>query len=320
MRTRATDLLGVEHPIVLGGMGSGTSPELVAAVSGAGGLGILGASSQSPAELQRQVDHIRRLGDRPFGLNLLLFRADEDRFAGLLAARPRVLSFAWAWPEQDLATYFSRSHDAGALVMHMASSVPEAERAAGAGADIIVAQGTEGGGHVGLMGTMTLVPMVADAVAPIPILAAGGVADGRGLAAALALGADGVLLGTRFLATPEAPLPAAFKQAIVDSDGHNTLVTEIPDVAVGQVWPGAYVRVIRNRFVQEWAGREGELRQRRAEVSARLRQARDAGDPDQAPLMAGQTAGLIDALEPAADLVRRINADAELILGRLGKA
>jgi NAD(P)H-dependent flavin oxidoreductase YrpB (nitropropane dioxygenase family) len=314
LRTRATELLGIEHPVVLGGMGSATSPELVAAVSAAGGLGVLGATRQSPDALARDVAEIRRLTDRPFGLNLLLFLADEERFAGLLAARPRVLSFAWAWPEQDLATYFARSHGVGALVMHMVSTVPEAERAAQAGADVIVAQGTEGGGHVGLMGTLPLVPMVAGAVAPIPVLAAGGVADGRGLAAALALGAEGVLLGTRFLATPEAPLPSPFKQAIVDSDGHDTLLTEIPDVAAGQVWPGAYARVLRNRFVEEWVGREGELRQRRAEVSARLGRAREAGDRDHAALLVGQTAGLIDAVEPAADLVRRISADAEAIL------
>jgi NAD(P)H-dependent flavin oxidoreductase YrpB (nitropropane dioxygenase family) len=308
------EVLGIEHPVVLGGMGSGTSPELVAAVSEAGGLGVLGATRQRPDALARDVAEIRRRTERPFGLNLLLFLADEDGFAGLLAARPRVLSFAWPWPEQDLASYFARSHEVGALVMHMVSSVPEAERAASAGADIIVAQGSEGGGHVGLMGTLPLVPMVASAVAPIPILAAGGLADGRGLAAALTLGAEGVLLGTRFLATAEAPLHPAFKQAIVNSDGHDTLLTEIPDIAAGQVWPGAYARVLRNRFVERWVGREGELRQRRAEVSAHLGRAREAGDSDEAPLLVGQTAGLIETIEPAAHLVRQISADAEAIL------
>ena len=317
LRTRACALLGIEHPVVLGGMGTGTSPDLVAEVSRAGGLGILGATRQSPPELAAEVEEIRRRTDRPFGLNLLLFLADEERFAGLLAARPRVLSFAWARPEQDLASYFARSHEVGALVMHMVSRVDEARRASEAGADVIVAQGTEGGGHIGLMGTLPLVPMVVDAVAPIPVLAAGGVADGRGLAAALALGAEGVLLGTRFLATPEAPIPDSHKQAIVDSDGHDTLATEIPDIAVGQVWPGAYARVIRNRFVEEWLGREGELRRRQAEVGTRIRLARAEGDRDNVPLMVGQTAGLIDAIEPAAELVRRISADAEAILRRL---
>jgi NAD(P)H-dependent flavin oxidoreductase YrpB (nitropropane dioxygenase family) len=164
------------------------------------------------------------------------------------------------------------------------------------------------------MGTMPLVPMVVGAVAPVPVLAAGGVADGRGLAAALALGADGVLLGTRFLATDEAPIAKGFKQAIVESDGHDTMVTDIPDVAHGQVWPGAYVRVRRNRFIEEWLGRGNELRRHRAEVSAQLRQAAQTGDPDRGAIMIGQTAGLIERVEPAADVVRLISGEAEAIL------
>ena len=123
-----------------------------------------------------------------------------------------------------------------------------------AGADVIVAQGTEGGGHVGLMGTMVLVPQVVRAVAPLPVLAAGGVADGAGLAASLMLGAEGVLLGTRFLATPEAPLPDAYKQAICASTGDDTLLTEMPDVVAGRVWPGAFARVLRNRLRAAVAG------------------------------------------------------------------
>ena len=314
LRTRATELLGIEHPIVLGGMGSGTAPELVAAVSRAGGLGILGASGLAPDAVERQAEEIRELTDRPFGLNQLLFLADEARFAAQLAARPSVMSFAWPWPEQDLAGYFGRAHDAGALVMHMVSDVKDAELAAQAGADLIVAQGNEGGGHVGMMGTLPLVAMVARAVAPVPVLAAGGVADGRGLAAALALGAEGVLLGTRFLATPEAPIHAAYKAAIVRSDGHDTIATDVPDVANGQVWPGAYFRVARNRFVERWIGRENELRKRRAEVAAGLQAARASGDVEEATIALGQTAGLIESIEPAGDLVRRISADAEAII------
>ncbi len=314
LRTRLCDLLGIEHPIVLGGMGASTSPSLVAAVSDAGGLGVLGASAQTPEELARAADAIRAATSRPFGLNLLLFTERPGQFDGLLAARPKVISTAWPTLEQDLAGYASRAHAIGAVFMHMVSTVADAKAAARAGADIIVAQGTEGGGHIGLMGTMPLVPMVASAVAPIPVLAAGGVADGRGLAAALALGAEGVLLGTRFLASDEAPIAKGFKQAIVESDGHDTVVTDIPDVASGRVWPGAYVRVRRNRFIEQWMGRDGELRLRHAEVSAGLRKAAQAGDPDQGAIMLGQTAGLIDRIEPAADLVRQISRDAEAIL------
>ena len=314
LRTRICALLGIEHPIVMGGMGTGTSPELVAAVSNAGGLGILGASRQGPEELAGEVEAIRRATEGPFGLNLLLFRERPGQYDALVAARPKVVSTAWSTLEQDLASYAARAHAVGALFMHMVSTVAEARKAASAGVDVIVAQGTEGGGHIGLMGTMPLVPMIVSAVAPIPVLAAGGVADGRGLAAALALGADGVLLGTRFLATDESPIAKGFKQAIVESDGHDTIVTDIPDVANGQVWPGAYVRVRRNRFIEEWIGREGELRRRRVEVAAQLREAAKAGDPDRGAIMLGQTAGLIDRVEPAVDLVRQIASDAESIL------
>jgi NAD(P)H-dependent flavin oxidoreductase YrpB (nitropropane dioxygenase family) len=314
LRTRICELFGIEHPIVLGGMGTATSPALVAAVSETGGLGVLGASQQDPAGVARDAAAIRALTGKPFGLNLLLFRDRPGQYDALLAARPRVVSTAWPNLEQNLADYVKRAHAIGALSMHMISTVAEAKAAARAGVDVIVAQGTEGGGHVGVMGTMPLVPMVVSAVAPIPVLAAGGVADGRGLAAALALGADGVLLGTRFLASDEAPIAKGFKQAILESDGHDTLVTDIPDVASGQVWPGAYVRVRRNRFIEEWLGRGNELRRRRADVSTQLRQAAQAGDPDRGAIMIGQTAGLIDRVEPAAEVVQQISQEAESIL------
>jgi NAD(P)H-dependent flavin oxidoreductase YrpB (nitropropane dioxygenase family) len=314
LHTRITELLGIQHPIVLGGMGTGTANQLVAAVSAAGGLGILSATWLDAAEQQAEVEAIRRHTDRPFGLNHLLCFVDEARFAASLALRPRVLSTAWPWSTQPLRPYFDRAHDRGALVMHMVSGVPEAERAAESGADIVVAQGTEGGGHVGWMGSMVLAPMVARAVAPIPVLAAGGVADGAGLAAALALGAEGVLLGTRFLATPEAPVPEGFKRTLVESDGHDTLLTEIPDIAAGRVWPGAMSRVQRNRFVERWAGREWELRRVRDQVGPELAAARRRDDIEEYTLGTGQTAGLIDAIEPAGQLVRRIAEQAEQII------
>jgi NAD(P)H-dependent flavin oxidoreductase YrpB (nitropropane dioxygenase family) len=130
------------------------------------------------------------------------------------------------------------------------------------------------------------------------------------------LGAEGVLLGTRFLATPEAPLPQTYKQAICRSDGHDTLLTELPDVLAGQVWPGAFARVLRNRFVQEWLGREGEVRQRRAELLRRIQVAREQGDVDDGTLLIGQDAGLIETIESAAEVVRRVVAEAEQILSR----
>jgi NAD(P)H-dependent flavin oxidoreductase YrpB (nitropropane dioxygenase family) len=316
IRTPVCDLLDIEHPIALGGMGSATSPELVAAVSRAGGLGALGCHLLAPAQVRERTAAIRRETNKPFGLNFLLFDTREDSLAEALALRPAVMQFAWARPDQDLKAYFDRAHEAGSKVTHMAGAVPEAVRAAKAGADIIIAQGTEGGGHVGWMASLPLIPMVVDAVKPIPVLAAGGFADGRGLAAALALGADGILLGTRFLASVESPLHPNFKQAIVDSDGHDTQLSEIPDIAAGQVWPGAMTRSRRNRFIERWAGREWALRQARAEALARLQAARQSGDVDEGPLSMGQDAGLIHDIPPAADIVRRIAQEAEELLAR----
>jgi NAD(P)H-dependent flavin oxidoreductase YrpB (nitropropane dioxygenase family) len=316
MRTRVCELFGIEHPVVLGGMGSGTSPELVVGVSNGGGLGVQGCAGRSPDQITQLAAAIRTATDRPFGLNLLLFLADAAAIDAVLAARSPVFSTAWPWPDFDLAALFARAHATGARVMHMVSTVHEARRAADAGADLIVAQGSEGGGHVGLMGTLVLVPQVVRAVAPLPVLAAGGIADGAGLAAAVMLGAEGVLLGTRFLATPEAPLPDAYKEAICRSDGHDTLLTELPDVIAGQVWPGAFARVLRTPFVQEWLGREGEVRQRRAELLQRIQRAREQGDVANGSLLIGQDAGLIASVEPAGEVVQRMVREAEHILSR----
>jgi NAD(P)H-dependent flavin oxidoreductase YrpB (nitropropane dioxygenase family) len=317
MQTRASQLLGVQHPVVLGGMGSGTSPELVVAVSNAGGLGVQGCAGRSPADIAGLASSIRAgVAEKPFGLNLLLFLANDAAVDAVLAARPPVFSTAWPTPEHDLATLFTRAHEIGAVVMHMVATVHEARRAAEAGADVIVAQGTEGGGHVGLIGTMVLVPQVVRAVAPVPVLAAGGIADGAGLAAALMLGAEGVLLGTRLLATPEAPLPDKYKDAICRSDGHDTLLSEMPDVIAGQVWPGAFARVLRTPFIQQWLGREGEVRQRRNELLGRIQRARQEGDVDNGALLIGQDAGLIESVEPAGEIVQRLVREAEEILTR----
>jgi len=318
LRTRACKLFGIEHPVVLGPMGSATGADLAAAVSNAGGLGMIGCVGRTTDWIAETARAVREKTDRSFGLNLLLFQADETAVRAVLEARPHVFSTAWPRPDQELRDLFARAHDVGARVLHMVSGVPEARRAIEAGADAVVAQGTEGGGHVGLMGTIALVPQVVRAVAPVPVLAAGGIATGEGLAAALALGAEGALIGTRFLATPECPVAEGFKKALLASDGHDTIVTEIPDIARGLVWPGAYSRVVRNRLIEEWAGREGELRARRSEVGAAMVAAFQSGDASYAPLFIGQDAGLIDSILPAGEIVRRLVADAEAALARAG--
>ncbi|MDZ4341346.1 MAG: nitronate monooxygenase [Candidatus Binatia bacterium] len=318
IHTRICDLLGIPHPIVLGGMGTATTAPLVAAVSNAGGLGTLGTSAFNAATLETEVASIHERTDKPFGINHLLFQIQEDMFAVTLRARPAVTAFAWARKDQDLRDYFQRAHDAGSKVMHMAGEVPEALRAAEAGADVIVAQGTEAGGHVGWMASLPLVPMMVKAVSPLPVLCAGGIADGRGLAAALALGAEGVLLGTRFMATPEAPIHPNYKQAIVESDGHDTVLTEIPDLASQRVWPGAMSRAQRNQFIERWSGREWAVRQNAREIGRQVAAARAAGDIDNASLSFGQDAGLIDSIKSVGEVVQDIIKEAEeIIKGRL---
>ncbi|HLZ07645.1 MAG TPA: nitronate monooxygenase, partial [Chloroflexota bacterium] len=276
--------------------------------------GTLGVSSRRPDEMAGLIRTIREQTSAPFGINFLLFSVDDAAVTAALTEKPPVMSFAWAWSDQELKPYFDRAHAVGALVTYMVSGVPDAVRAVKAGADVIIAQGSEGGGHVGLMGTMPLVPMVVNAVAPVPVLAAGGIADGRGLAAALALGADGVLLGTKFLATPEAPISPNSKAAILASDGHDTVLTEIPDLANSSTWPGAFSRVRRNAFIAEWSGRENELRRRRGEAARSIVEARATDDADRLPLFFGQDAGLIDEIIPAGEVVRQIVAEAEEII------
>jgi len=314
IRTAFSELVGIDHPIALGGMGSIYAPDLVAAVSNAGGLGALGCHRLNPEQIRQGAAAIRQKTDKPFALNLLIFEAIEECFAAVLNEKPAVLAFAWPRPEQDIGSYVARAHDAGCKVTFMAGGVPEARRAVKAGADVIIAQGTEGGGHVGWVATMALVPMVVDAVAPVPVVAAGGLADGRGLAASLSLGADGILMGTRFLASVESPLHPNFKQAIVESDGHDTMLTEIPDLASGTVWPGAMSRSRRNALIERWAGREWALRQNQAEAFASIKAARLAGDVNEAPLSMGQDAGLIEDIPPAGEIVRRIAKEAEELL------
>ncbi|MFY9580620.1 MAG: nitronate monooxygenase [Gaiellaceae bacterium] len=314
IRTPFTELVGIEHPVVSAGMGGGAADgELAGHVSEAGGLGVIGASWLASEHVRDMVSRAREITAKPIGVNLLLF-GNEHLLEDVLQAQPAVLSTAWARNDQDLAAIFAKAHESGAKVMHMVPSLADAEHAAEAGADVIVAQGTEGGGHVGLMGTTVIVRQVAKAVAPIPVVAAGGFADGAGLAAALALGAAGVLLGTRFLATDEAPVDAPYKDAVVASDGHDTVVTTVADTLSGRDWPGAWARVRRTRFVEEWLGREPELRKRRAEVWEKLVRADEESDSEYALVWIGQSAGLIDSVLPAADVVRQIVSDAEEII------
>lgn len=316
LQTSFTRLVGVEHPIASAGMGGGTtSGELVGAVSEAGALGVVGATFLSADETADIVRRARELTTKPIGINLLL-HAGEERVDEILAHDPDVFSTAWPRDDQDLGAIFSRAHDRGCRVMHMVPVAADAVRAVEAGADIVVAQGFEGGGHVGELASTVIVRQAVKAVAPVPVLAAGGFVDGAGLAAALALGADGVLLGTRFLATEEAPIEDAYKEAIVRSDGSDTVVTTLSDSLSGRDWPGAWARLKRTPFVEHWLGREPELRRRRERLWEQVAAFQESNEDDGLMWM-GQSAGLIDSIQPAAEVVREIVADAEEILRAL---
>src|SRR5487761_934753 len=247
LHTPVCDLLGIDVPIFQAGMARYTTPQLVAAVSNAGGLGIIGGLGRTPDELRSEIRQVRELTSRPFAVNHVLCQLDPAAFQATLAQRVAVLSVAWG-RSADL-TY--QAHEAGMKVVHMVSTPEEAGLGASDGADVVVAQGTEGGGHVGTMSTLPLVPLVVDVVDPVPVLAAGGIADGRGLAV-LMLGAQGALIGTRFLATPEAHGRGHSKDVILNALGSQTSASTFFDEVMGQAWPGAMVRTIRHPIVERW--------------------------------------------------------------------
>src|SRR3972149_9966620 len=200
LHTRLCDLLGIEFPIICAPMGFITGPELAAAVSNAGGLGIMPFSGNPPQELCEEIRRLRNLTDKPFGVNLLLHYQVEEHVVVCLEEHVPILSFFWGNPSR----FIDRAHEEGIKVFHQVGSVKAAQRAVRAGVDVVIAQGLEAEGHIeGEVTTMALVPRVVDAISPIPVVAAGGIADARGVVAALALGADGVVLGTRFLTTTE---------------------------------------------------------------------------------------------------------------------
>ena len=315
MRTRVCDVLDIDVPIAQAGMSTFTSPALVAAVANAGALGILGALLRPAAQLRADIRRIRELTDRPFAVNHVLAHLNAEALEVTFEEQVPILSLAWG----DPAALVRRAHDAGMRVVHQVTTASAAAHAADVGVDVIVAQGTDGGGHVGMIGTFALLPAAIDAAFGVPVMAAGGIADGRGLAAALAMGAEGVLMGTRFLATPEAPIADAWRQGIVAADETATVRTAAFDRALQMDWPGAEVRALRNRFLEEWALRPDAAAQHTAELRPSLARALASGDFDWFPPMAGQSCALITSVEPAAEIVRRIVAEAETVLRGLGR-
>jgi NAD(P)H-dependent flavin oxidoreductase YrpB (nitropropane dioxygenase family) len=292
-----------------------TSPELVAAVSRAGGLGVHGSLGRGADELRRLFRETRALlRGEPFGVNLVVRRTDEAILDLCLEERVPVIALSWGDPRP----WTARAHSAGAVVLHQVTTLAEVPVALEAGVDLLVAQGTEGGGHSGFVPLVALLPAVVDAAGATPVLAAGGIADGRGLASALALGAAGAYIGTRFLATPEARVSAAWKAALVAAGADDTIHTRTFDTLWGRTWPGGRVRAVANRFTAEWDGREEALLAQHAEVQAAVWQAERDDDPGLISLMAGTGVAAISAITPAAIVVETLVSEAAAVIGALG--
>jgi enoyl-[acyl-carrier protein] reductase II len=314
IRTPVCDLLGIDVPIIQAGMGPfGSGAELAAAVSNAGALGTLGAALRPMDDFERQVARLRELTDRPFAINQTHSQLSEESTAAILRAQPTVFSLALGDP-RDLV---DRAHDAGILFVQQAHTVEQAERVAERGVDVIVAQGTEAGGFTGAVSALPLVPQVVDAVSPIPVVAAGGIADGRGFAAALTLGAQGIQLGTRFLASTEATLSQDWKDAILAARSEDAVKAEFwPDVF--PPWsPDAFPvvpRAIRTPFIEEWQGHPQAATDAAEQLSAEIGAAMSEGRMFDKVPFTGQTAGLIKEVLPVAEIVRRLVAEAEAAL------
>jgi enoyl-[acyl-carrier protein] reductase II len=315
LRTPLCDLLGIEVPIILAPMGSATSAEFAAAVSNEGGLGGIGSLFRTTAAIKRDLDMVQKLTNRPYAVNHIPQLLDAEAFRHTLAARPAVISFALGDPG-DLVR---QAHDAGARVMLQVTTVGQAIEAAERGVDLIIAQGGEAGGYCGNVSTMALIPQVVDAVSPIPVVAAGGIFDGRGIAAALVLGAAGVNLGTRFLASEEAPIPEEWKKAIIAAESEDTMKADVlNDISPlpGTAGYNTVLRSLRTPFLDEWSAKREEARRDRDRLRNHIVSTHQSGRQHETLLTAGQTAGGITEILPVAEIVRRLIAEAEAALSR----
>ena len=320
MRTKLCEILDIGIPIVLAPMGGAVTPKLAAAVSNAGGLGTLPLWRAEDQTVRDTVREMRSLTTKPFAVNLNMDFPQEDRLGVCLDEGVPVISFFW----KDPSTLIPRAKDGGAIVMHTVGDAASAKRAVEAGVDIVVAQGWEAGGHVrGTVATLPLVPAVVDAVGATPVVAAGGIADGRGMAAALALGAAGVWIGTRFLASEEIAIHPDYQSRVLASSETDTVYTEnLFDVG----WPNAPHRTLRNSTVTAWeaAGRpspgnrpgEGEAiasSKKRGDIvrySAATPGPDVIGDVEALSLWAGQSTGIVRKVQPAAEILNEINNQA----------
>jgi nitronate monooxygenase len=317
LSTAFTELMGVQHPIALAPMGGSAGGALAAAVSSGGGLGLLGSGNGDREWLDREVPIVASGTDRPWGVGFLTWAVDVGAVEHALEYGPRAVMLSFG----DPTPLVERIRAAGAVLIIQVTSTDEARQAVNLGADVIVAQGTEAGGHGARRGRSTLpfVPVVVDLAAPVPVLAAGGIADGRGLAAALALGAAGALIGTRFQATTEALVDPAITKAIVEGRAEDTERSSVLDIVRGSRWPSTYTaRTLGHPHLDRWRGRETELA-----ANARATQdyhddvARGAVPP--LPVWAGEVIDLITDVPSAAGLVTTLATQAADALNRAGR-
>jgi enoyl-[acyl-carrier protein] reductase II len=319
MQTRLTEMLGIEHPVMLAGMGGVSYAPLVAAVSEAGGFGCLGASTMSTEAMVDEIAAVRQTTDKPFGVDLLTAMPGDlvGQVEQLIAGGASVFVAGLGVPSQVVEL----CHRSQVLVVNMCGKVEHARRAVDAGCDLVVAQGTEAGGHTGTVATLPLVPQVVDAVGgQVPVVAAGGIFDGRGLAAALALGADGVWIGTRFIATPEARGVTGYKDALIRTAEDGTVVS--------RAFSGKTMRVVRNEYTAFYEEHPDELAAFPAQLGRSMHDGAfhlggddqtDGIDPARECYPTGQGVGAIQTLIPAATLVRQIVDVATEVLAEMGK-
>jgi nitronate monooxygenase len=317
LATAFTELFSLRHPIALAPMGGSAGGALAAAVSNGGGLGLLGGGSGHPGWLARELPIVAAGTDEPWGVGFQSWAIDVGTVERALAHDPRAVMLSFGDPRP----FTGAIRQAGAALIIQVTDLDEARQAVDLGADVIVAQGTEGGGHGARRGRSTLpfVPIVVDLAAPTPVLAAGGIADGRGVAAALALGAAGALIGTRFQATIEALVDPAISKAIIEGRGEDTERSTLLDIVRDSPWPAKYPgRTLGHPILDQWRGREDELAAD-AEAKRAYREGVARGDLLPLPAWASEAVDLITELAPAADLVGTLAAQAADALARAGR-
>jgi nitronate monooxygenase len=315
LATAFTRLFGVRHPIALAPMGGSAGGALAAAVSNGGGLGLLGSGNGDREWLARELPLVAQGTSGPWGVGFQSWAIDPGAVEYALRYEPRAVMLSFGDPRP----FAGLVRQSGAVLIVQVTDLDEARQAVDVGADLIVAQGTEAGGHGARHGwsTLAFVPAVVDLVAPVPVLAAGGIADGRGVAAALTLGAGGALIGTRFQATAEALADPDAKKAIVDGGGEETERSSVLDIARGSRWPLEYTgRTLGHPFLDRWRDAEAELAADPDDVRRAYQEGVARGDLPAQPVWASQAIGLIHDLPPAGDLVGVLAAQAEEALAR----